>query len=89
MREEDPELTTLIRRIDSNPKLQFKGLLSHAGNCYGAKGVDDVRRIAAEECRILGCVRERIEAMGIEVAEVSLAPRRQQWLATSMKRSPR
>lgn len=72
MREEDPELTTLIRRIDSNSKLEFEGLLSHAGNCYGAKGVDDVRRIAGEECRILGRVRERIEAMGIEVAEVSV-----------------
>ena len=72
LQENDPELTTVIRRINGNSRLQFKGLLSHAGNCYSARCVDDVMQVAREECRILGRVRERIESLGIEVAEVSV-----------------
>lgn len=72
LREDDPGLTTLIQRITNNARLRFKGLLSHAGNAYGAKGAEDVLQIAREECRILGRVKSRIEDLGVEVTEVSV-----------------
>ena len=72
LQENDPELTTVIRRINGNSRLQFKGLLSHAGNAYGAKGAEDVLQIARKECRILGRVKSRIEDLGVEVTEVSV-----------------
>jgi D-serine deaminase-like pyridoxal phosphate-dependent protein len=70
--EDDPNLTTIIHRIQSDTRLRFIGLLSHAGNSYSAKCAGDVLQIAREECRILGRVKSRIEGLGVEVTEVSV-----------------
>jgi len=72
VREDDPGLLPLVRRIDGDPSLEFLGFLSHAGQAYGAKDGETVREIAREECEILGRVRAKVEEAGIEVKVVSV-----------------
>lgn len=72
LEESDPQLVDLVQLIQRCGQLQFTGLLSHAGHAYGAKDVQEVAAIAAEECRILQRVRATLEGSGVEVAEVSV-----------------
>jgi len=72
VRENDPALVRLARHIVDAPELEFAGLLSHAGQSYGAVDSEGVREIAREECAIMNRVRETLEKNGIEVLEVSV-----------------
>jgi D-serine deaminase-like pyridoxal phosphate-dependent protein len=72
VREDDPGLVPLARRIEGESGLRFAGLLSHAGQAYGAKDADGVRAVAREECEILMRVRARLEKEGIPVPTVSV-----------------
>jgi D-serine deaminase-like pyridoxal phosphate-dependent protein len=72
LREDDPRLEELALRIGGDDNLHFMGILSHAGHAYGAGTVEQVRLIAEEERRIMGRVRERLEAAGMELPEVSV-----------------
>ncbi|MDY7001368.1 MAG: alanine racemase [Thermodesulfobacteriota bacterium] len=72
VRENDPALVRLARHINDAPELEFAGLLSHAGQSYGAVDSEGVREIASEECRIMNRVRETLEKNGIQVPEVSV-----------------
>jgi D-serine deaminase-like pyridoxal phosphate-dependent protein len=58
-----------VRRISSLPGLRFRGLLSHAGNGYGAASDDQARAIAAEEARLL---RTLASASGVPCDEISV-----------------
>jgi D-serine deaminase-like pyridoxal phosphate-dependent protein len=70
--ESDPWLVPLARALHESPATQFVGLLSHAGHAYAAGTRAEVTAIAAEECRILERVRERLESAGMPVKEVSV-----------------
>ena len=70
--ENDPELIGLAQLIRSLAGLRFVGLLSHAGQSYGATGAAEVAAIATEECEILQRVRSNLESAGIAVEEVSV-----------------
>ena len=72
VREDDPQLLDLVRLIRSSTGLRFVGLLSHAGHAYAAKDAAGVAAVAAEECAILKRVRDRLDAVGVRVAEVSV-----------------
>ncbi len=70
--EDDPRLVPLARRVAGTRHLRFQGLLAHAGHAYGAGNAAGVRGVAREEAAILGRVRERLDAAGVAVAEVSV-----------------
>ncbi|MBA2301091.1 MAG: alanine racemase [Acidobacteria bacterium] len=62
----------LIARVAALPGLRFRGLLSHAGHGYGASSDAEVRAIAQDEASILANLRERVQALGVAVDEVSV-----------------
>ena len=70
--EDDPAVADLAGRIHANPDLRWCGLLSHAGQSYGAADAAEVGAIAAEERRILLAVRDRLAQQGLPVPELSV-----------------
>jgi D-serine deaminase-like pyridoxal phosphate-dependent protein len=60
-----------LTRIASLKGLNFKGLLSHAGQTYHAHSEDELRTIAIAEARVLGDLAERCKKAGVPVEEVS------------------
>jgi D-serine deaminase-like pyridoxal phosphate-dependent protein len=58
--------------IDEHPDLVFAGLLSHAGQAYGAANPDAVTAIADAEIQIMTGLRRKLQAAGIEVPRVSI-----------------
>jgi D-serine deaminase-like pyridoxal phosphate-dependent protein len=72
VREDDPVLLELVQSIGSASHLRFVGLLSHAGQAYGAADAGEVAAIAADECAILQRVRRKLEGAGFIVPEVSV-----------------
>lgn len=67
-----PELVRLGAEISRSHRLEFRGLLSHAGHAYAAASRDEIAQVAAHECRQMQVARERLAAAGIAVAEVSV-----------------
>ena len=49
----DPDSVKLATAMASSPAMHFQGLLTHAGHSYNASGVEEIRRIAAEEIESL------------------------------------
>jgi len=49
----DPDSARLAIAIANSPAAHFQGLLTHAGHSYNASGVEEIRRIAAEEIESL------------------------------------
>lgn len=49
----DPDSVRLAIAIANSPAVHFQGLLTHAGHSYNASGVEEIRRIAAEEIESL------------------------------------
>ncbi len=66
------ELSSMAHAIAKTPKLEFRGLLSHAGQCYAANGRKEVRKIAESERRQLLMAQDRIEQSGLQVPELSV-----------------
>jgi D-serine deaminase-like pyridoxal phosphate-dependent protein len=50
---ESPDSVRLALHMASSEGVQFRGLLTHAGHSYNVRGVEEVRRIAAEEAASL------------------------------------
>ena len=65
-------LASLAHRVAASPRLEFRGLLSHAGHCYAATGYDGVREIAESERLQLLSARERLRRSGLQVPELSV-----------------
>jgi D-serine deaminase-like pyridoxal phosphate-dependent protein len=68
----DPRLLEIPRLIDSHPRLHFAGIISHAGQAYGAAGKEAVTEIAESERLLMLEAKERIERDGIAVEEISV-----------------
>lgn len=49
----DPDSARFALAIANSPAVHFQGLLTHAGHSYNARGVEEIRRIAAEEIESL------------------------------------
>lgn len=62
---------TTIASIAKLPGLNFRGLLSHAGQAYHAHSEDELRTIALAEARTMGDLAERCKKTGLQVEEVS------------------
>ena len=71
-RPDDPAILELAKTIQQHPRLQFVGLLSHAGHAYGAADRSAVAAIAEDERRIMLAVARRLEDAGVPVQEISV-----------------
>jgi len=69
---DDPALPRLAARIHGSPYLEFKGLLSHAGQAYAAASASEVRAIARTEASLMRRAKALLEGRGIPVPEVSV-----------------
>lgn len=72
LRPDAEELIPIARRLQDCPHLHFRGLLSHAGQAYGAKNVAGVREVANSERRILMDVKSRLLDVDVPVEEISV-----------------
>jgi D-serine deaminase-like pyridoxal phosphate-dependent protein len=71
----DPETTDavdFVTRVAGLPGLTLKGLLSHAGHAYGATSEAEVAAIATREAETLTALRDRLEANGVRIEEISV-----------------
>lgn len=66
------EALYLARAISDHSHLRFAGLLSHAGQAYGAQNPDGIRIVAQEELGLMVALRERLAGNGIPVPIVSV-----------------
>ncbi len=62
----------VIRRVNDAKGLEFLGLLSHAGQAYGATSVADLESIVDGETAFLVSLADRARQAGVEVREVSV-----------------
>ncbi len=67
-----PAALGLARRLSESRELGFDGLLSHSGHAYACDSVTSIRRVAAEECEVMGELAERLRADGLVVPTVSI-----------------
>jgi D-serine deaminase-like pyridoxal phosphate-dependent protein len=72
MKPDDPRLPELAGKIRASKELALAGILSHAGQAYGAGNLDGVRRVAQEEIELMARAKANIEAAGTTVYEVSV-----------------
>ncbi len=72
LREGDHRIVDLVAAIHRDPRMGFRGLLSHAGHAYGAAAREAVAEIAESERRSMVRVREAVERAVCAVPEVSV-----------------
>jgi D-serine deaminase-like pyridoxal phosphate-dependent protein len=70
--EPGPGVARLAKSILNCSKLNFIGIMSHAGNVYGAAIKREVEKIAFEDAETMRLVAEDVRRSGIEVKEVSI-----------------
>src|SRR5262249_40727783 len=71
----DPDERTaldFIQTVAALPGLRLRGLLSHAGHGYHAASEEELCAVAAREAEILTTLRNRAQAAGIELQELSV-----------------
>jgi len=69
---EGPELPALGEAVNASRSLSLAGVLTHAGQSYGASSIEDVIRIAEEERLAVTRAADRLRALDIEVPAVSV-----------------
>ncbi len=69
---DDPLLLETARILHEAPDVRFEGVLTHAGNSYGATSADDIRRIAGEERDGAVAAARRLADAGIPSETVSV-----------------
>jgi D-serine deaminase-like pyridoxal phosphate-dependent protein len=69
---DSPTVVDDIRAVSELSGLRFLGLLSHAGQGYGAASQDELEAIAGREAEILGSIAGRLRDAAVEVAELSV-----------------
>jgi D-serine deaminase-like pyridoxal phosphate-dependent protein len=62
----------LAQKITRPSRIEFKGLLTHAGHSYRAASVSDIKKINAETLLRLSIAKEYLEIGGIEDCEISV-----------------
>ena len=61
-----------VARIARLPGLRFRGLLSHAGQGYGASSESDAAGIARSEAATLRVLADRVRTLAVAVEEISV-----------------
>ena len=67
-----PELPALGQAVRASPWLSLAGVLTHAGQSYGASGIEEIRQIAEQERVAVTRAADRLRALGLEVPAVSV-----------------
>jgi D-serine deaminase-like pyridoxal phosphate-dependent protein len=67
-----PELTAIGQAVQASPWLSLAGVLTHAGQSYGATSVEAIRQIAEEERAAVTRAADRLRGAGMEVPVVSV-----------------
>ena len=62
---DNPDSARLAIAMGRSERLQFQGLLTHAGHSYHARDVEEVRRVAAQESGSLARFRALLAAEGL------------------------
>jgi len=65
-------ILSLARKIRSSPKLNFLGLLTHAGHSYYASSVDEIQRIHTETVARLSAIKDHLKSNNIQACEISV-----------------
>jgi D-serine deaminase-like pyridoxal phosphate-dependent protein len=68
----DPEAIALARRMAASEAIDFRGILTHAGHSYAARGVEEIREVAREERDAAAAFASRLRAAGVNVHDVSV-----------------
>jgi D-serine deaminase-like pyridoxal phosphate-dependent protein len=69
---ERPEALALAVRIAGSPRVEFRGLLTHAGHAYGAQDREGAAAVARQEREAVARFAARLRGEGIEVPETSV-----------------
>ena len=69
---ESPAALSIIKGVSDLGGLTFKGLLSHAGQSYKARSIQELGEVAEKEIAILRTVAAQAKDAGIEVQEISV-----------------
>ena len=67
-----PELPALGHAVRASPWLSLAGVLTHAGQSYGASGIEEISQIAEQERVAVTRAADRLRALGLEVPAVSV-----------------
>jgi len=71
----DPErdgIVALAGRLAASPHIDFRGILTHAGQSYRCRGRDEIRAVAAHERDVMVVLAARLRDAGVPVEEVSI-----------------
>jgi D-serine deaminase-like pyridoxal phosphate-dependent protein len=66
------ESVALAARLAASPRLDFRGILTHAGQAYRCRGAAEIRAAAEQERALMVSFAERLRAARIPVGEVSV-----------------
>ena len=69
---DDPELESIARVLQKAARLNFGGVLTHAGHAYHAKRIDQVKAIAEQERMGVVVAARRVREKGIPCSVVSV-----------------
>ena len=69
---DSPTVIDDIRAVSELTGLRFLGLLSHAGQGYGAASEEELEAIAGREAEIHGSIAARLREAGVDVPEISV-----------------
>lgn len=70
--ENKEQIITLAGRINRSDKIVFRGLLTHAGHSYRARGRDVLGQLYKEQARIMGAVKTALIGSGFADTLVSV-----------------
>jgi D-serine deaminase-like pyridoxal phosphate-dependent protein len=66
------ESAAFAARLGASPDLDFRGILTHAGQAYRCRDASEVRVVAAHERDVMVGFASRLRVQGVPVAEVSV-----------------
>jgi len=62
----------LAVRLARSPRLDFRGVLTHAGHAYACRNRDEIAEVAAAERSVMAGFAARLRAAGVDCPEVSI-----------------
>lgn len=68
----DPTVPAFAVRLARSRHLEFRGLLTHAGQAYHCRTWDEVASVARHERDVVVSLAEKLRRSGVEVADVSV-----------------
>jgi D-serine deaminase-like pyridoxal phosphate-dependent protein len=69
----DDELAErLVRHMDQSERIDFRGLLTHAGHAYRAHNREEAFEAACEERNVITALAAQLRDLGVEVGDVSV-----------------